>query len=163
METAQPRRGRWMRIALVLSLAANLVVGGIVAGTFLREGPHRGGARGPDHGFVYYRAFTEEERRALRQAIRQDMGRDADAPQDRAARRAAFLDGYRETAAALRADPFDPAALDRALGQQNERATERRARGQEVLVEFLAAMAPEDRAAYAERLSREIARLAERR
>jgi uncharacterized membrane protein len=57
-------------------------------------------------------------------------------------------------AAALRADPFDPAAFEAALVARRAAQAEIARRGGTVLSGFVAGLSPEDRAALADRMER---------
>jgi uncharacterized membrane protein len=146
---APPARGpRWMRIALAVSLALNLAVAGVVAGAILRDGNPR--AR-QDFGLgPLSDALTREDRRALREAF---LDRHADLRGDRQAMRADFA-GLIQV---LRAEPFDPAALDTALQAIAARNADLLATGRALLADRLRAMSPQDRAAFADRLEHAVA------
>lgn len=148
---------RWMRIALVLSLAVNLLVAGIVAGMIVTGGP--GGRGGPDRRDVaglYTRALDAADRRALRRAYLHQL-RDAEGA------RGAVLAEFRDVLRILRSEPFDAAALQAALARQRARGAARQEEGQRLLAEVLQAMSPSERAAYADRLEEGLARLQTRR
>ena len=106
----QPRQGRcprWMRVLLGVSLALNLLVAGLAAGAALRHG-RAGGMHAAPHSLAgaMIRELPPQDRRALSALARDDLARDGHG--DRRARRRA------EAAAvtgALRAVPFDAAAL----------------------------------------------------
>lgn len=152
-----PRARRWLKIALFASLALNLAVVGLFAGAILRDGPpHRGDRSARHEGFLYFRAFTEDQQRELRRAFRGATVGEVRPREDRKAFRARFLEGYERAATALRQQPFDREALAQVLEAQSERARQGRARGEQVLLDYLAGLSPEDRAAYADRLLREI-------
>lgn len=137
--------GRWLRIALAVSVAINLCVAGVVAGAWLRDGPPRGGGV-RDVGFGPYAAgLTEDDRAALRRALI------ARGPDLRAARMA-MRDDMAAVVAALRADPFDAAAMAAAMERGTTRLAEFAGLGRSLLVEHAAAMTPEARAAFADRL-----------
>lgn len=140
-----PAFGRGLKIAFAISLAFNLLVLGLIAGAWLRNGP-------PGHGMprdLSFGPFTEalgpEDRAAIRETIRErkDAWREG-----REAAKAEFV----TLLAVLRADPFDPAALDAALAAIVARSANRLALGQELLTERIGAMASADRLAFADRL-----------
>lgn len=154
------RSPRGLRIALFVSLALNLLVAGFVIGSFVLHGPpHRGPGGGPEPQFAYFRAFTEPERQDLRRELFRSLH---DGPEGAHARRGAFAEGYRSAVEALRAEPFDASRLSGILAAQAERATTARERGQAVLVDYLASMSPDARAAYADRLEAELDRFRDR-
>jgi uncharacterized membrane protein len=135
---------RPVRIALVISLALNLIAAGLVAGLVAGRPGER--MRGPDSGLgPIAEAFGPEERRALLRDLR--ARRDI-RPPDRAlhdATRAALVE-------ALRTDPFDRDRARSAIEQHAARVEAAEAAMREALVERLAAMTPEERAALAARL-----------
>ncbi|MBE9639937.1 periplasmic heavy metal sensor [Salipiger mangrovisoli] len=151
------RAPRWMRLLLLGSLALNLAVAGVVAGGLLRHGgPDRDGPpRGRDFITPYTRAFSEDQRRELGHKLFSSFERkQGDRP-----RPAPFGD-YRSAVEVLRADPFDSAAFAQALTAQDARAAERQKMGQQVLVDYVSALSPEARTAYADRLEAELDDLA---
>jgi uncharacterized membrane protein len=134
----------WLRWALVLSLGLNLLVAGLLAGAWLRGGPP--GERFRDPGFgPFAAALSDDDRRALRRAFVRHM------PEMRENRMALRAD-MQDVLAALRADPFDAAALDAAMDAAMSRLAGRIAVGQDLLAERIAAMDPAERAAFADRL-----------
>jgi|GEM_PF-135646 len=136
----------WMRLALVASLAANLLVAGVVVGAML-DG-HGGGPRGVigDIGLgPFTGAFAPEDRKAMREAF---MAR---APDLRAMRDQERQD-FRAVLDALRAEPYDPAAMRAALQRLSDRLGARMDLGRDILLERLDAMPPAARAAFADRL-----------
>ncbi|MCB1366950.1 MAG: periplasmic heavy metal sensor [Rhodobacteraceae bacterium] len=145
----QPGRRNWTRIALIVSLALNLGVAGMIGGAMLRDGPERHGRADRDISALglrlYYRALGDDQQEALKA--------------DLANRRGSFRAG-RETlkahmsdlAAALTADPYDAGAVATVLQAQGVRVSDNIALGHKLLLDRFAAMAPEDRAAMAERL-----------
>lgn len=142
-----PGSGRGLRIALALSLALNLAVVGVLAGSFLRDGPPRG-ARDFGLGPIS-EALSRDDRKALRAAFV------AQHPDIRADRQA--MSGDIETLlATLRATPFDPAALDAALATIAQRNSALIATGQAVLAQRIKAMDPDKRAAFADRLEKKM-------
>ncbi len=148
MSETPPRTppGRGLKIALVVSVALNLLVAGMIGGAFLRGGPDRDLGFGP-----FAEALTEDDHRALRQEF---MARAPDMREMRRSQRAAM----RDLLSALRAEPFDPAALEMAMAAAASRMGDRLRIGQEILVRHLAAMSPADRAAFADRLEAAAAR-----
>ena len=103
--------GRKVRIVLVISLALNLLVVGVIAGGLLSgRGPGGDGRRVDTHSFV----------------------------------------------AALRAVPYDPEKTAEILLRQRGRVAQFQALGQDLVLDRIAQMSAETRAAFADRLEREM-------
>lgn len=152
-------QGRGMRIVLFASLALNLAVAGVVAG-FLVMGPPpppRDRPGGDDPALPYTRALSPEQRGDLRDQLR---GKAFGDRREMADVRRAVLADYQRAVAVLRADPFDPAALEALMVEQAARSAEVRARGHAVLSSYVAQMTAEERAAYADRLEETLQRFA---
>lgn len=143
--------GKGLRIALGLSLALNLLVAGLVAGAVLRDGgPRERMVRDLDFG-----PFTEALSPNDRDELRRDFVQRA--PDLRGMRQAMQAD-LETFLAALRTEPFDPAALAQVLASQQGRMARRVELGQELLLDRLTAMDPAERAAFADRLERRLRR-----
>jgi uncharacterized membrane protein len=140
-----PPSGRGMKIALAISVALNLCVVGVVAGAWLRDGP--GGHGMPrDLSFgPFSEALSLEDRRALRKAL---IDR---APGFREARAAAQAE-FAALLEALRASPFDPAAVQTALAAIEARNAGRLELGRSLIEARIAQMSEADRLAFADRL-----------
>lgn len=142
----KPRAGKGLRIALALSVALNLAVVGVVAGAMLRDGPGMRAAMVRDLGFgPYTEALSPEDRKALRRAL---FDR---APEIRDTRRLMRAD-TEALLALLRADPFDAAAFKARMEAQHQRMATQLRLGQDLLQDFIAAMSPEARRGFADRL-----------
>ncbi|GAW36042.1 hypothetical protein RA2_03110 [Roseovarius sp. A-2] len=154
----KPGTGSWMRLLLVVSLAANLAVVGVVAGWALRHGGHHGHhpSRLDMAGGPLTRALSDEDRREIGQRMRQ-VWRETRSDQ------ADIGTSFDALVSDLRAVPFDPARVTRRMQQHREGFAARFAMGQEVLLDHLAAMSDADRAAYADRLEKRIREYRERR
>ena len=139
-----PKSPRWMRIALVVSLALNLLIlGGLAGATFLRgPGGHAERALGP-----FARAFEEEHRDAFRSRLNE---RSEPLRQNRSEVRKAF----KAILATLRAETFDPTEFEEAVAHQVKQLTAFQFVGQEALVEQLATMTLDERRAFADRLEK---------
>lgn len=137
---------------LVASLAVNLGVAGLALGVWFHGGP---GGRGPmvrDPGFgPYDDALRPQDRDALRTAIRGKLGDLATSRQQMAADITAVL-------ATLRADPFDPVALDAALAAQQAHLSARMKIGNDTMRDFLTGLPQADRLAFADRLEAHLKR-----
>lgn len=135
--------GRWTKVLLAVSLALNLLIVGLAVGSVLRDGPPRGGR---DFGLgPISEALSHNDRMALRRAF---LVRHPEARTDRREMRAEFD----VLLAALRAEPFDPAALDQALQAVARRNADLLATGRELVAERLKAMDGAERADFADRL-----------
>ena len=144
---AKPVSGRGLRIALAVSVALNLAVAGVAAGVVLRN--HSGDGRNDGVRELGFGPFTEalspQDRRALRQSYL------ASAPDIRGMKRQRRDDAM-AVLQALRATPFNPESLTALMAAQQQRMAQQLTLGQQVLGDFLIAMAPADRAAFAKRL-----------
>jgi len=136
----RPPRWPWTRILLVVSLALNLAVAGLVAGHVLGDGPDR---QRPDSGLWRYgAAMPEPHRRAMLRAMREDR------PHWEAAR-AGLRESRARLAAALTAEPFDPGAVAAVLSAERALLGDLSERGGAILMAGVARMTAEERAAYA--------------
>lgn len=146
---APPTRG-WVKVVLALSLALNLGIGGVVAGSFLRNGGPPKVERDMGLGPLA-EAMTREDWKAMRPAF---LARHPDLKKGPDVLRADFD----PVLAALRADPFDPAALDAALDVISTRNADRLASARVVIADYIKAMTPEARNAFAARLDEALIR-----
>ncbi|MCR9085995.1 MAG: periplasmic heavy metal sensor [Rhodobacteraceae bacterium] len=150
-DPAQPRRRR-TGLFLGLSLALNLVVIGAIIGALLLArggGPERPGAELRAAGRLPVAAMLPPDARAeLREGLR------AQGAGDKAAYRAADRAHAERLDAALRAEPFDPALVAELFAERRAFRGERAAAVDLVLVEVLAGMNADDRAAFADRMRR---------
>lgn len=151
---AAPASGRrWTRVLLGVSLGLNLLILGLAVGEVLGDGPGRGGR---DFGLgPLSEALSHADRKALRDAF---LERHPEARADRRAVRAEF----EALAAALRAQPYDAAAVDTALEAIARRGIDLLNTGRDLMAERLQAMSPEDRAAFADRLEQGLKRLGDK-
>lgn len=142
---AQPRTGprRWLTPVLIVSLALNLLVLGMVAGALLRRPePH---AAAP--GLWYYG-------RALPEPYRHDLARALRASRDDWIGPHRQLRGQRSAlAAALTAEPFEIDEVREVLSRETRLADELAARGTAGLIDQIERMDAAARAAYAEALT----------
>lgn len=149
--TPLPKTATWVKVVLVLSLGLNLAILGIVAGAVLKDGPgHRGMPRDLSFG-PFSAAFSREDRRALRSGFIDK------APDFRSGRLAAQAE-FAALLVALRADPFDPAAFQTALGAIEKRNADRLALGRALIEDRIIDLSPQDRLAFADRLEAALAR-----
>lgn len=143
----------WLRIALIVSLALNLAIIGMVGGAMFRNGgpPHRG-SMVRDVGFGSFTdALSREDRASLRRAFL------ADAPEFRDGRRDMRAD-FKDLLVQLRAEPLDADQLRAVLDRQSARNAERMALGQTLMFDLLVAMQPDARQAFADRLEKSLSK-----
>lgn len=157
-QSANPARGRrWPKVLLTLSLTLNLVIIGGMVGAMLRDGHDARRFAPPDPGSMratgfgpFFDAMPRDVRNRVGPALRAHGGLGPD--------RAALEADLRAMVAVLRAEPFDPAAFEAVLADQQARAQERIDAGRAVLVEQIDAMTPAERARFADGLERQFAR-----
>lgn len=148
--TAVPTTSRGVKIALALSVALNLAVAGLAAGAWLRDGSHGGMPRDMSFG-PFSEALDDADRKAIRRALLDRLG---EFREQRQAARAEF-----ETLlVALRAEPFDPAAMQAALVAIEARNSQRLKLGRTLIESRLIEMSPEERAHFADRLEKGLRR-----
>lgn len=148
-EAPRSRPGRLWRIVLVASLALNLAVAGVVVGSAVSGRLGKGPPRNFDLGIgPMARALEPQERRAIGRNMRQD----------RALRDLDLRGRVEEIAAVLRAEPFDPQALQALMDEQATKVAGLQARAQAALLEQIVAMTPERRRAFAAHLTAEMVR-----
>ncbi|VDC31190.1 periplasmic heavy metal sensor [Pseudogemmobacter humi] len=141
-----PARTRgWVKVLLAVSLALNLAVAGLAAGSWLGH-EKGGGTSRRDSGLgPLASAMTREDWRAMRPAWvsrNPDLGRGAEA----------LRAEYDPLLAALRAEPFEVEALHEALARISESNARRLSAAREVIGGYLAGLDAGPRAAYADRL-----------
>ena len=153
-------KGRWLKPVLFVSLALNLLVGGMFVGRELSpDGPRsrpdsEGSARGVI-GEPFIRALPDKDRRALVEDIVKDRSRIRESRESLRQQFEAFL-------AALRADPYDSEEVTRLLLKQRQVAVGRQEIGESLLLKRLSDMTHSERAAYADRLEKSLKRLKRR-
>ncbi len=141
--------GRGLKITLILSLAFNLFIVAVVAGSALSH--HRWRPHGDIGAGIFTEVLTREDRRALRDAfIAAEPGfRD---------HRAQTREDMARLAEVLRAEPWDPSAVDALIAGHSARMTERFDLGRRLISDRIAAMSATDRAALADRIDAELKR-----
>lgn len=114
-----PRSRRLWRVVLVVSLALNVLVAGVVVGGAIRAvGPGGGPVpTGPGDMRGLWRALPDDSRGALREQVRAGQPERGDR---RARAEQARRDGI-QIIGAIEAEPFDPAALVAVLEAQRQR------------------------------------------
>jgi len=149
--TKSARCPRWVKIALALSLAANLLVVGLGIGMATHFKAFGGPPRASDAGGAYTTALSPKDRR--------EIGRDLTAQfRDTRQSRTEVLGEYRAMLQILKTEPFDRAAAESILQRQSDIADQRRKAGERALLNRLEAMTPAERAAFVERLENGLAR-----
>jgi uncharacterized membrane protein len=142
-DTVTTPRRRWLRWALIASLALNLLILSLVAGVLMRGTPGRMvAAAGLWH---YGHALPAPYRHDLGRALRASRG-DWDGP------RKALRGQRAELAAALRAEPFEIATVEAVLNEEAQIAGDLARRGTGLLLTQIDRMDPAERASYAEAL-----------
>lgn len=143
-QTPKSRTPVWIKIVLVLSLALNLAILGLVAGFVMRApGPVLGAGPGMSFGLPYVIALDREDRRAVMDAVRGNP----DLP-DRRARR----DNYRRIVELIRSDPLDVDGIKAALERQVVTTRTVQSAAQAAWLQRIEAMNAEQRATYADRI-----------
>ncbi|MHA6262515.1 periplasmic heavy metal sensor [Arenibacterium sp. CAU 1754] len=138
----KPRRRLWMRLLFGGSLALNLLFVGLFVGAAMRfGGPDRKPPQ-PSVGAALFREMPREDRRALFSSMRSHR-------EINGGRRASEAQAVIQ---ALRAQPFDPDALSRVVGQQLNRRSTWLAATQDDWLARVADMSAQDRNAYADRI-----------
>lgn len=145
-EVSRRRTPLWLRITLAVSLALNLLVVGMVVGVFVRFGGGPPPRAAVDFAVPYVRALAPAQRRAVFREVR---ARGEDVPMRRAARERS----YTAVVEALRAQPFDPAALEALVNAQAESAAQLQRSAQTAWLGLVAEMSDAERAAYADRVA----------
>ncbi len=141
------------RLLLIVSLAANLLLGGIFAGGFIeawRRGPEAADGRPPPFR-LHMGRLLEHLPEAVRDDAREVMERHRGEMRGsvRAMRRA-----RREVREALAAEAFDPARLEAALAELRTRGSGAQAAMHGAMLELASSLTPEARRALAEGLAR---------
>ena len=137
---------RIWRIVLIVSLALNVAVIGIVGGALMRD---KVGGR-PPSGVEFGagplgRALSQEDRREIGISIRDRLG-------ERGGERFSPRQTIREVRDILREEELDVPRLEELLGQTVRRASDVQAAAQAALVERISQMSYEERLEYADRL-----------
>ena len=148
-ENATSRPSRLWRIILVISLALNLAVAGVVVGSMVSGRTGDGPPRSFDLGIgPIARALSPQERRDVGRSLRQDrVLRDVDLR----ARGTGMVD-------ALKAEPFAPADLRVFLEEQNVQMGNVQSKAQDALLRTIAEMTPERRQEFADQLAQELSK-----
>ena len=137
---------RWIKIALILSVAANLGVAGIIGGAALRAPEiKRNSIEAPEGVAVLARAMPQAHQRELRETLRDRRG---DLRPDRQE-----LKNLRDRLViALRAEPFDIEAVKLVFAEQRAMLSKLTEAGHDSVIEQIERMSPRDREIYIRRL-----------
>ncbi|WP_438990926.1 periplasmic heavy metal sensor [Lentibacter sp.] len=146
---AEPKMSRKMKAVLIGSLALNLLVAGVFVGGVMRHaGPYE--ARG--HSDLLVRVLDKDDRRAIGKAVKEAQG----------GGRRAFWAGQKaalgDVAAALRAEPYDGAAMQAALMRKSAHMSQTRNAAEAAMLARFETMSAAQRAALAARLESAMAR-----
>jgi uncharacterized membrane protein len=157
MSADAPPRARspgWMKLLLILSLTANLLVIGVIAGYELRGEGRQGGT---DRAVGWILEMVPEERRGMAEAHFAQVRTVIDTADGD---RAQLMDGV---VAAIRAEPYDPAAVQAAMAAYGASRSDRWEVLRERMASLLARLSPEERAAFADNFEERMNRWRERR
>lgn len=146
-----PTTSRGVKIALAVSVALNLAVAGLAAGAWLRDGPRGGMPRDMSFG-PFSEALDDADRKSIRRSLLERVG------EFREQRKAAKAE-FEALLVALRAEPFEPAAMQAALAAIEARNSERLELGRTLIETRLIEMSPEARRAFADRLEKGLRRV----
>jgi len=137
------RSPAWMRILLGVSLAMNLLVVGLAVGAAIRFGGLDHDAR-PTRSLTgaLYRELPGDDRKALFRQARSEAGHHKKRHGEDAA----------EVDAILRAETFDPGALDAVISRQADAREAWQLAVRAAWLERVGAMTLDERVAYADRL-----------
>ncbi|QIZ82479.1 periplasmic heavy metal sensor [Thalassovita gelatinovora] len=137
----------WVRVVLVVSLALNLAVLGVVVGAVARFGAPGDGppARADLVGGAYTRALSPADRRKIGRQLMRDQN-------DALPTRSTRAGEYQNMLAALRAQPFDADTVNAILQRQRDFGHKRAELGHKLFLQHLSDMSAADRSAYADRL-----------
>lgn len=134
---------RWIRVILILSLAVNLAIAGVVVGHKLRaDSKHK--RQGADRVIDWMVEMVPEERQDFARKHLSDLPRRLDSE------RAERITHLPEVISAMEAEPFDPDALDVALRSMSEQHHGKRTAFRHSLISLLEVLTPEERASFAE-------------
>jgi hypothetical protein len=148
---------RWIKVLLFASLSMNLLVVGLVAGTYFRHAPSgryddvrysplRELGYGP---FIY--ALSPSDKKAIGRSWSERSG-------DLRANRDEVRAQFRALLGLLRKTPFEIEAVQDIVQNQQVKLSERQKIGQQMLLDRIAAMTGDERAEFARRLERSLSR-----
>ena len=153
-QTPRKRRWSWVWLALLVSLALNLAVAAaIIAHTFWGPGArhHHQRISGPGYSQVLPRAFFRQLDEARRDEL---VGELREHRSEFRGLRRDLRDKARGIAEALRAEPFDQAALERAMVEFEQTSGGMITRGGEIARSLFARLTPQERQIMADEIER---------
>ena len=142
------RSPRWMRIALVASVALNMLILGFVGGMAWKF-RHHGGRDGHRNSAI--ERFIASQPQEIQSAIRSSW---REAREKRRELRKRLGDGRERMSAVLTADPFDRAAYEQARADSLAALSELRAARLDALADSAARLPASERKAFMEALER---------
>lgn len=143
----------WMKILLGVSLAANMVFVGLMGGKLLHDGKRE--RRGDPPG-AFLAALSEERAEEVRAHFKEMR-------EQRRASRSGMRESWAKVREAVKADPFDKAALEAALDAISDaRDASSRARYAKMAT-FMASLSTEERRAFSDAMAERWKRRRERR
>jgi len=144
---------RSLRVLLFASLAANLIVVGLVAGAvFGNEKQNAKPPRDADFMGAYTRALPKEDRRAIGRLIR-------DHHRQSGISRSAARQEFQAMLALIRATPFDAEAMEQRMSTQAQAAFTRREAAQQFWLDRVAGMTDAERLDYADQIEAQLKRV----
>ena len=149
MKDTKPKMSRKLKFLLIGSLSVNLLVAGLFVGAILR---HSGPSDVRGHSDLLLRVLDKDDRRAIGAAVKEVQG----------GGRRAFWAGQKaalgDIATALKAEPYDGAAVQAALVRKSAHMSQTRYAAESAMLARFEAMSGAERAALAERLEAALAR-----
>lgn len=142
--------GRWLKIALVLSLVLNLAILGTIAGAFLRfhHDDVDGVRRAPDPALMPYGlALSREQRRDITKELSKKGF-------SRYQSQSHLKENFDRLLSVLRREPFNVDRLKEVLEMQSERILQRANLAQELFVDEIASMSQEERQEFIKKLEK---------
>lgn len=141
-ETGKTGGRGWIKMALGLSVAANLFFLGLMGGKLLEGKPERRDAA-PNS---FLETLSEDRRTEVKAYF-------AEMREDRKASRQTTRNAWAAVREAMTADPYDRAALEAAMDQVMQARTERSQARYAKMVDFVSTMSAEERAAFSNAMS----------
>ncbi|MEX0305924.1 MAG: periplasmic heavy metal sensor [Ruegeria sp.] len=146
-DSPAPKR-KWMPILLVVSLALNLLIVGVVLGAALRFKGKDHAAAPPGFGPALYYALPKSDRKALRGELSSLRGKGSHRRKQ----------DFSALSQALRGVPFDPAEVETLLNKQSKATADLQAALHQQWLAQISAMSDEEREVYADRLEEVVKR-----